>query len=76
LLPYIFHRKDAIFFVLCYMSLHVEALAFKARRLITNITKKDNQSIIDVIQAQLDNFDRELPRLKEVTTVLEFALGS
>jgi len=58
------------------MSLHVEALAFKARRLITNITKKDNQSIIDVIQAQLDNFDRKLPRLKEVTTVLEFALGS
>jgi hypothetical protein len=35
---------------------------------------KDNQSIIHAIRLQLDNFERDLPALKEVATILELSL--
>ena len=68
--------------IMCGLSTRVEALAFKVWRDYTfNMIQtanykhnKDNQSIIHAIRFQLDNFERDLAALKEVTTILELSL--
>jgi hypothetical protein len=62
----------------------VEALAFKVwRDHITNMihsaefnyyNQSGNQNIICPIQANIAHFEDELPKLKEITTILELAL--
>ena len=71
------------FLVMCGMSERVEALAFKVwRDYITNMihtadfkhNDNGNFHIIQVIRAKIAHFDVELPKLKEITVVLELAL--
>jgi hypothetical protein len=70
------------FFVMCGMSTRVEALAFKLwRDHISNMIQtsnfeynKDNSTILQRIRAKLAYFEDELPKLKEVTTMLELAI--
>jgi hypothetical protein len=70
------------FLFMCGMSERVEALAFKVwRDCITNMILTaafvyggDNTVFLREIQDKLAHFDGELPRLKEVTTILELAL--
>ena len=64
------------------MSDRVKTLAFKLwRDHITSIIQSsnfqsngDNRSILRSIRAKLDHFEDELPKLKDVTTILELAL--
>jgi len=64
------------------MSDHVEALPFKVwRDHITNMIytanfeyNGDNRSILNRIQEKVAYFEDELPKLKEITTILELAL--
>ena len=66
----------------CGMSDHVEALPFKVwRDHITNMIytanfeyNGDNRSILNRIQEKVAYFEDELPKLKEITTILELAL--
>jgi hypothetical protein len=70
------------FLVMCGMSEHVEALAFKVwRECILNMIcaadfkwEKDNFHMIQGIRARVANFEDEYPKLKEITTILELAL--
>jgi hypothetical protein len=70
------------FLVMCGMSAHVEALAFKVwRDHITNMIhtanfeyNRDNTAILHRIRDKLAYFEDELPRLKEATSILELAL--
>jgi hypothetical protein len=68
---------------MCGMSDRVEALAFKVwRDYITNMihtadfkhNDNGNFHIIQRIRAKVAHFDDELPKLKEITVVLELAL--
>ena len=68
---------------MCSMSERVEALAFKVwRDHITNMIQTSNfkysgeesQNIMHRIREKLAHFEDELPKLKEVTTLLELAL--
>jgi len=64
------------------MSSHVEALAFKVwRESILNVIcaadfkwGEHNFHIIRRIRAKVAHFEGELPKLKEITTILELAL--
>ena len=66
----------------CGMSARVEALAFKVwRDCITNMIEtayfrynEDNHSTLHEIQRKIAQFDNELLRLKEATSILELAL--
>jgi hypothetical protein len=72
------------FLVMCGLSESVEALAFKAWR--DHIEKmvhsaefkynylSSNQAILGTIQAKVAHFEEELPKLKEITSILELAL--
>ena len=59
-----------------------EALAFKVwRDCVTNVIqtaafehRKDNRAILHRIQEKLTHFEDELPKLKEISTILELAL--
>ena len=72
------------FLTMCGMSTNVESLPFKVwRDYITNAIysveflwsdNKDNSVILRKIQAKIAHFENELPRLKEITTILELAL--
>jgi hypothetical protein len=71
------------FLVMCSMSDSVEALAFKVwRDHITNMNhaadfnldNDNNSNIIRRIRAKVAHFEGELPKLKEITTILELAL--
>jgi hypothetical protein len=74
------------FLVICGMSERVETLAFKVwRDHITNVihsaefqyfdsSGNQNQNIISRIKAKVTHFEAELPKLKEVTLILELAL--
>jgi hypothetical protein len=74
------------FLVMCGMSDRVEALAFKVwRDHIANVihtaefqyfdsSGNQNQNIISRIKAKVTHFEAELPKLKEVTLILELAL--
>jgi len=70
------------FILMCGMSIRVEALAFKVwRESITNMIQTsnfeynmDNSLILHRIRAKIINFEDELPKLKEITTMLELAL--
>jgi hypothetical protein len=70
------------FLVMCGLSERVEALAFKVWRdhiidmihtanFLHNI---DNSNILHRIQEKLTHFEDELPKLKEISTILELAL--
>jgi hypothetical protein len=64
------------------MSDRVEALEFRLwRNHIKNMIhtfdfamRRDNSAILHQIRAKLDHFEDELPKLKDVTTILELAL--
>ena len=72
------------FLTMCGMSTNVESLPFKVwHDYITNAIysveflwsdNKDNSVILRKIQAKIAHFENELPRLKEITTILELAL--
>jgi hypothetical protein len=70
------------FLFTCGMSDRMEALAFKVwRNYITNMIQTsnfeyygDNLGVLREIQSKLAHFEVELPKLKEVTTILEIAL--
>jgi hypothetical protein len=70
------------FLFMCGLSERVEALAFKVWRYhITNMIqatafqwRRDNFAFLHRIQDQLTYFDDKLPKLKEITTILELAL--
>jgi hypothetical protein len=70
------------FLVNCGMSLRVEALAFKVwRDCIFDMIHtanfdwdKDNHPILYEIREKLAHFEAEYPKLKEIKTILEFAL--
>jgi hypothetical protein len=70
------------FLFMCGMTERVEALAFKVwRDHITYMIQTsnfqyngDNSSILRSIQDKIAHFEDELPKLKEVTTMLEIAL--
>jgi hypothetical protein len=70
------------FLVMCGLSAHVENLAFKVwHESITNMIqtsnfeyKRDNSLILHRIQDKIAYFADKLPKLKEVTTILELAL--
>jgi hypothetical protein len=71
------------FLVMCGMSESVGALAFKVwRNQMTNMiqtaefqyNENGNYHIIQRIRAKLAHFEAELPKLKEITTILELAL--
>jgi hypothetical protein len=76
-----FHERMRFLFT-CGMSDRVKTLAFKLwRDHITSIIQSsnfqsngDNRSILRSIRAKLDHFEDELPKLKDVTTILELAL--
>jgi len=78
-----FHERMQ-FLVKCCVSLRVEALAFKVwRDCIANMIhtavfvldmNEDNYVILRSIQAQLSHFEDALPKLKQVTTIIELAL--
>jgi hypothetical protein len=70
---------------MCGMSDRVEALAFKgwSESILNRIHASDfkraeddrhNSVILHRIQAKIAHFEDELPRLKEITTILELAL--
>jgi hypothetical protein len=68
---------------MCGFSTRVEALSFKLwRDHITNMIQtadfkyngEESQNILHRIQEKLAHFEDELPKLKEVTTILELAL--
>jgi len=75
-------RERLQFLVMCGMSLHVEALAFKVWR--DNIThmiqtaafgvRGDNSVVLREIRAKFAYFEDEFPKLKESTTIIELAL--
>jgi hypothetical protein len=77
-----FFTERMQFLVTCGMSMRVEALAFKVwRNYITNMIQTsnfeyggDNMGIMHRIQEKLVNFEDELPKLKEISTILELAL--
>jgi hypothetical protein len=83
-LNHILFLKRMQFLVTCCLSERVEALAFKVwRDHITNMihsaefnyyNQSGNQNIICPIQANIAHFEDELPKLKEITTILELAL--
>jgi hypothetical protein len=70
------------FLFTCGMSDRVEALEFRLwRNHIKNMIhtfdfamRRDNSAILHQIRAKLDHFEDELPKLKDVTTILELAL--
>jgi hypothetical protein len=70
------------FLVMCGMSSSVEALPFKVwRDFITNMIQtaafdyfRGNSAILHRIQDQCTHFEDELPKLKEITSILELAL--
>jgi hypothetical protein len=70
------------FLVMCGMSDRVEALPFKVwRDFITNMIQtaafgyfRGNSAILHRIQDQCTHFEDELPKLKEITSILELAL--
>jgi hypothetical protein len=70
------------FLFMCGLSESVDALPFKIwRDCISNMIKTsnfqhngDNSVILHRIQAELDHFEDELTKLKEITTILELAL--
>jgi len=75
------NQKRLRFLVICGMSERVEAIAFKVWRdhikdmihtanFLYNI---DNSNILDRIREKLTHFEEELPKLKEITTILELA---
>ena len=75
------NQKRLRFLVMCGMSERVEAIAFKVWRdhikdmihtanFLYNI---DNSNILDRIREKLTHFEEELPKLKEITTILELA---
>jgi hypothetical protein len=76
-----FHERMR-FLLMCGMSDHVEALEFRMwRNHIKNMIhtanfamRGDNHSILRSIRAKLDHFEDELPKLKDVTTIIELAL--
>jgi hypothetical protein len=70
------------FLIMCGMSERVDALAFIVwRNYITSMIhtaafewRRDNSAILHEIQVKLVYFEVELPKLKEITTILELAL--
>jgi hypothetical protein len=74
--------KRMQFLVMCGMSERVETLAFKIwRDCITNLIHtaafewgRDNSGILHQIREIVAHFEDELPKLKEITTILELAL--
>jgi hypothetical protein len=79
--PTRFQRRMQFLFM-CGISAHVESLAFKVwRDCITSMIQTsyleysgDNSDILHSIQDKLAHFKDELPKLKEVTSILELAL--
>ena len=79
--PTIF-REQMQFLVMCGMSSHVEALAFRVwRDYITNMIHsadfkwgEHNFHIIQEIRARVSHFVEELAKLKDITTIIELAL--
>jgi hypothetical protein len=77
-----FFTERMQFLVTCGMSTRVEALAFKVwRNYITNMIQTsnfeyggDNMGIMHRIREKLVHFEDELPKLKEISTILELAL--
>jgi hypothetical protein len=77
-----FFTERMQFLVTCGMSMRVEALAFKVwRSYITNMIQTsifeygvDNMGIMHGIREKLVHFEDELPKLKEISTILELAL--
>ena len=75
-------RERMQFLFTCGMSDRMEALAFKVwRNYITHMIQTfyfeyygDNLVVLREIQSKLAHFEVELPKLKEVTTILEIAL--
>jgi len=70
---------------MCSLSDRVEALAFKVwRDYITNMiqtaafdSRRDSSAVIlRSIRGKLAHFEDELPKLKEMTMILELVLGS
>jgi hypothetical protein len=81
-IPSLFTQKIR-FLVMCGMSERVEALAFKVWRdcifhMIHTANfqwgENDNSIILQRIRAKVSHFEDELPKLKEITTILELAL--
>jgi hypothetical protein len=70
------------FLVMCGMSSRVQVLHFKVwRDFITNMIQtaafeyfRGNSAILHRIQDQCTHFEDELPKLKEITSILELAL--
>jgi hypothetical protein len=70
------------FLFICGMSDHMEALPFKVWRdhishmICTAVFewRRDNSGILRSIREKLAHFEVELPKLKEVTTILELAM--
>jgi hypothetical protein len=70
------------FLFICGMSDHMEALPFKVwRDHISHMIRtavfewrRDNSGILRSIREKLAHFEVELPKLKEVTTILELAM--
>jgi hypothetical protein len=78
----ILFQKHMQFLFMCGMSERVETLAFKVwRDHITNMIHTaafvhdgDNTAILREIREKVAHFEDELPKLKEITTILELAL--
>jgi hypothetical protein len=74
-------RERMRFLVMCGMSDRVEALTFKVWRdyiksmVYTAYFKhcRDNSAFLHQIREKLAHFEEELPKLKEITTILELA---
>jgi len=71
------------YLVICGFSMRVEALAFEVwRDHITNMIQTSNFTCsarynsyaLNIIEGEIAHFEDELPKLKEVTTILELAL--
>jgi hypothetical protein len=79
-----FFKPKMQFLGMCGMSERVEALAFKVWRdsifhMIHTANfewgeNRDNSIILQRIRAKVSHFEDELPKLKEITTILELAL--
>jgi hypothetical protein len=75
-------QKHMQFLFMCGMSERVETLAFKVwRDHFTNMIhtadfqwRRDNSGILHQIREKVAHFENELPKLKEITTILELAL--
>jgi hypothetical protein len=77
-------QKRMQFLVMCSLSTRVEALPFEIWRDYMKsmvhsaefmyINQSSNQAILSTIQAKVAYFEEELPKLKEITTILELAL--